>query len=258
MTLLRARALAIGYPGKVVAQGLDFVIEPASVTCLLGPNGVGKTTLFKSLLGMIPAQAGEVDLLGKPLAAMRRDEIARVIAYVPQGQVAEFAYSVLDLVVMGRTAHLGLFVQPGDEDFRIAREAMARLGIADLADRDSSRISGGQRQLAYVARALAQSAKIIVMDEPTASLDLANHARVLEMIKSMARSGLSIIMATHEPENAFDSADQVIVLERGGALTSGPPQSVLSAELLSRLYGVPIKLERTGSGRYVVRPDVLV
>jgi iron complex transport system ATP-binding protein len=255
MTLLRARDLAIGYRGKPLAQGLNLAIEPASVTCLLGPNGVGKTTLFKSLLGMIPALGGEIELIGKPLNRMRRDEIARHIAYVPQAHAPEFSFSVLDLVVMGRTSHLGIFAQPGEADYRMAQDALAQLGIAELAEGDCARISGGQRQLAYVARALAQSAKIIVMDEPTASLDLANRSRVLEMVRRIARTGLSIIMATHEPEQAFDSADQVIVLERGGALTSGPPRDVLNEELLSRLYGVAISLETTRSGRVVVRPE---
>ncbi|MBN8961260.1 MAG: ABC transporter ATP-binding protein [Rhizobiales bacterium] len=251
MTLLRARDLSIGYGRTVIARGIDLAIEAGGVTCLLGPNGIGKTTLFKTLLGLIPPLAGKVEVDGNDLAVLDQQAVARHIAYVPQAQVTEFTYSVLDLVVMGRTAHLGAFAAPKAHDYAIARTALERLGIAALADRDSTRISGGQRQLALIARALAQQARIIVMDEPTASLDLGNRILVLDTIHSLAADNLAVVLSTHEPEHAFVVADRVAILAANGFLT-GPVESVMTSDELSRLYRVALVVEKTASGRFVV------
>lgn len=253
MTLLRAHDLSIGYGRTAIAHGIDLAIEAGSVTCLLGPNGIGKTTLFKTLLGLIPPLAGRIEIDGNDLAALDQQTVARHIAYVPQAQVTEFTYSVLDLVVMGRTAHLGAFAAPKANDYAIAMAALERLGIAALADRDSTRISGGQRQLALIARALAQQARVIVMDEPTASLDLGNRILVLETIRSLSADNLAVVLSTHEPEHAFVVADHVAILAANGFLT-GPVESVMTSDELSRLYRVDLVVEKTASGRSVVGP----
>lgn len=253
MTLLRAHDLSIGYGRTVIACGIDLSIGAGSVTCLLGPNGIGKTTLFKTLLGLIPPLSGRVEIEGNDLASLDQQTVARHIAYVPQAQATEFSYSVLDLVVMGRTAHLGTFAAPGANDYAIAMTALERLGIAALADRDSTRISGGQRQLALIARALAQQARVIVMDEPTASLDLGNRILVLETIRSLSADNLAVVLSTHEPEHAFVVADRVAILAANGFLT-GPVESVMTSDELSRLYRVGLVVEKTPSGRFVVGP----
>ncbi|MGB5904837.1 MAG: ABC transporter ATP-binding protein [Xanthobacteraceae bacterium] len=253
MTLLRAHDLSIGYGRTVIACGIDLSIEAGSVTCLLGPNGIGKTTLFKTLLGLIPPLSGRVEIEGNDLASLDQQTVARHIAYVPQAQATEFSYSVLDLVVMGRTAHLGAFAAPGANDYAIAMTALERLGIAALADRDSTRISGGQRQLALIARALAQQARVIVMDEPTASLDLGNRILVLETIRSLSADNLAVVLSTHEPEHAFVVADRVAILAANGFLT-GPVENVMTSDELSRLYRVGLVVEKTPSGRSVVGP----
>jgi iron complex transport system ATP-binding protein len=253
MTLLSANDLSIGYGGKRVAGGLDLSVTAGSVTCLLGPNGIGKTTLFKTLLGLIPPLSGTIKVGGSNLAQIDRQRIARLIAYVPQAQVAEFTYTVLDLVVMGRTAYLGPFGSPRPADNDVAMAALEALGIASLADRDSTRISGGQRQLVLIARALAQQAGIIMMDEPTASLDLGNRMLVLDTIRKLARDGLAVVLSTHEPEHAFVVADQVAILGKDRFRT-GPVQEVITADELSRLYGVALTVEKTPSGRFVVGP----
>lgn len=252
ISVLRAEGLSIGYGGHVVAGGIDLALPAGAVTCLLGPNGVGKTTLFKSLLGLLPPLGGRVMLADEDMAAMSRDAVARRIAYVPQSYDGAFAYTVLDLVVMGRTAHLGAFAAPGKADVAIAMAALERLGIAALAERDANRISGGQRQLALIARALAQQAGIIVMDEPTASLDLGNRVLVLDTVKALAGEGLAVLLSTHEPEQAFAIADAVALLEQGQPFATGNATAMLTAERLSRLYGVPLTVEMTASGRRVV------
>jgi iron complex transport system ATP-binding protein len=251
VTLLAARNLAIGYGRTQIAGGLNFSVSTSSVTCLLGPNGVGKTTLFKTLLGLIPPLSGTVEINGSDLLRLDRQAIARHIAYVPQAQIAEFPYTVIDLVMMGRTAHFGTFGGPGRADHEAAMAALDRLGIAALAQRDSTRISGGQRQLALIARALAQQSRVVMMDEPTASLDLGNRILVIDTIRALARSGLAIVLSTHEPEHAFVVADQVAILARDHFAT-GPVETIMTSQELSRLYGVALNVEQTPSGRLVV------
>lgn len=256
MSALKASALSIGYGARSIASGIGLTLEPGTVTCLLGPNGVGKTTLFKSLLGLIPPIAGAVSIGGSDLSSLGRAEIAKRVAYVPQAYLGQFAYTVLDLVVMGRTAYLGAFATPNQKDYAISREALRTVGIDALAERDANLISGGQRQLALIARALAQQTGAIVMDEPTASLDLGNRLLVLGEIRALAAKGAAILISTHEPEQAFAIADQVAVLSQHDPFQTGPVAAILTAERLTRLYGVPLSVEQTPSGRLVVVPAV--
>ncbi len=247
MTVLALEGLAIGH-GRPLAQGIDAALAAGSVTCLLGPNGVGKTTLIRTLMGLIPALAGRVLVGGDDIAFLPRQAIARRIAYVPQGYAGDFAYTVIDLVVMGRTAYLGPFASPRRADVERAMAALDALGIADLAPRDALRISGGQRQLALIARALAQEARLVVMDEPTASLDLANRLMVQDRILALAATGPAVLLSTHEPEQAFALGGRAWTL---GADGFAIPDR-LDGGILSRLYGIPLEVETTLSGRHVV------
>jgi iron complex transport system ATP-binding protein len=252
--MLQARQLAIGYPQRRVAEGIDLAVGRGEVLCLLGPNGAGKTTLFKTLLGLIPALDGTVEIDGKPVAGLSRQALARTAAYVPQAQVMEFAYTVLDLVLMGRTAHLGPFAAPSLTDYNRARAALDELGILDLADREANRISGGQRQLSLVARALAQDAPLLVMDEPTASLDLGNRFLVLDRVRALRERGFGVVFSTHDPDQARELATRVAVIAGGRLAAYGTPDETLTGPTLSAVYGVPVIVERTESGRYVVGP----
>jgi iron complex transport system ATP-binding protein len=253
--LIEARGLNIGYGVTAIGHDLNLVASPGRVLCLLGPNGSGKTTLFKTLLGLLPPRAGAVLLRGDVISTLKRDEIARRVAYVPQAHAAHFPFAVSDMVVMGRTAHQGVFAMPSAEDRTKAAAALARLGIADLADRDYTRLSGGQRQLVLIARALAQDAPAIVMDEPTASLDFGNQLLVLQEIARLAQSGLAIVLSTHDPDHAFAVAHKVALLHDGQLIAVGLPAAVLTPERLKLVYGVDVTIERLHGGQTVCVPS---
>ena len=251
-----ATDLAVGYrvgkQPRVVADNLNIDLALGEVLCLLGPNGAGKTTLFKTLLGLLPMISGKVLLNGQDAATLSRRQIAREIAYVPQAQALEFAYTAFDLVLMGRSAHLGPFQAPKSNDADRAHAALDLLGVGDLANRPCTEMSGGQRQLVLIARALAQDARILVLDEPTASLDLANRVLVLQRVKALAGQGLGIIMSTHDPDHALEVAHKVSVLARSKQLAYGPTHEVMTSAVLSNAYGLPVRIERTDTGRSIV------
>jgi len=251
---LEARDLSIGYPGHLVGCGISLVLDPGEVLCLLGPNGAGKTTLFRTLLGLQRPLGGVVTIDGTPLARLRPADIAKRMAYVPQAHVTEFSYSVLDVVLMGRTARLRPFASPGADDERMAREKLDELGIADLADADYTRISGGQRQLTLIARALTQGAPILVMDEPTASLDFGNQTMVLARIRDLAAEGYGVVLSTHDPDHALLVANRVAIIADGGLRAVGAANDVVTGPMLSGVYGTVVRVEETSSGRRVCVP----
>jgi iron complex transport system ATP-binding protein len=253
--MLAVRDLGFGYGTKAVGRGVSLDVAAGEVLCLLGPNGSGKTTLFKTMLGLIPAQAGEVLLDGRPLGSLSRPEIATRVAYVPQAHAAQFPFRVLDMVTMGRTAHLGLFAAPSPADRQKARDALAALGIAGLAETEYTHISGGQRQLALIARALAQDAPAIIMDEPTASLDFGNQVVVLGEVKRLAARGLAVVLSTHDPDHAFSVGSRVALLDAGRLVAQGTPPEVLTRQRLRAVYGVDVVIERLSQGQTVCAPD---
>jgi iron complex transport system ATP-binding protein len=253
---LEAQGLVFGYPGRTVGTGLDLALRPGETVCLLGPNGSGKTTLFRTLLGLVPPRAGRVLLDGRDLAHLPRAEVARQLAYVPQGQQGALPYGVLDVVVMGRAARLGTFAAPGAGDHAAARAALARLGVADLAGEDYTRLSGGQRQLVLIARALAQEAAFPVPDEPTASLDFGNQALVLGEIRKLRAAGLGVLLSTHAPDHAFAcAADRVLLLRDGRLVADGTPEDAVTAARLGEVYGIAVEVVHVPAlGRPVCAP----
>jgi iron complex transport system ATP-binding protein len=236
---LEARDLAFGHPGRTLGRGLSFALAAGEVLAVLGPNGGGKTTLFRTLLGLLTAHGGDILLDGRPLQDWDRRGLARTLGYVPQQHAGYFNFTVREAVLMGRTAHVGLFATPSAADRAATNEAIEALGIGQLADRIYTRISGGERQLALIARALAQGPRLLVMDEPTASLDFGNQARVLHRIQELAMRGIGVLFSTHDPDQAFACADRVMLLKEG-MLALGGPEEAINTENLQRLYGVHV------------------
>src|SRR6516225_5831488 len=209
---LTGHDLTIGYRDRIVCHHLSIALATGEVLALLGPNGCGKTTLLKTLLGLLAPKAGEVRLDGHALSGRSIRERARLIAYVPQTHVATFAFPVEAVVLMGRTAHGNLFRRPTAKDRQIAAAALEHLGISELAERPYTMISGGERQLVLLARALAQEPQFIVLDEPTASLDFGNQGKVMREIRALAASGHGVLFTTHDPNHALRTADRAYLL----------------------------------------------
>lgn len=245
---LAAEGLAFGHPGRVVGRGLDFAFAGGEAVAVLGPNGAGKTTLFRTLLGLAPALGGRVALDGRDLATLARAEVARAVAYVPQASGSHFDFTVAELVEMGRAAHIGVFAAPSASDRRAAQEALERLGLAALAHRRIGAVSGGERQLVLIARALATGAPLLLLDEPTANLDFANQARVLSQVRALRDAGHGVLFGTHDPDHALDVADRALLLRDGQAVALGSAAQAITAENLSRLYAIPVREGRPRFG----------
>jgi iron complex transport system ATP-binding protein len=240
--MLEVDRLAYGYRGKPVGRDVSFTVAAGETVGLLGPNGCGKTTLFRTVLGLLPALGGRVRLDGRDLSGLSRREIAQRIGYVPQAQGGYFPFTVREMVLMGRTAHVSLFAAPGARDDAVADRMLEMLGIRHLSERRYTEISGGERQLALIARALTQEPKLLVMDEPTANLDFGNQLRVLERIGALAHHGMAVILSTHDPDQAFRCCDKVVLLERGRMLGVAPPEEAITPATLKQLYGVDVEV----------------
>jgi iron complex transport system ATP-binding protein len=239
--ILSGHELSIGYANRTVGSGLDIALQTGEVLALLGPNGSGKTTLLKTLIGLLPPKAGTVTLGGKPLGGYSVSARARSIAYVPQVHIGTFAFTVETVVLMGRNAHGTLFSRPSAHDRAVAHAALARFGIGGMAARPYTEISGGERQLVLLARALAQEPQFIVLDEPTASLDFGNQGKVIAEIRALAASGHGVLFTTHDPNHARRAADRAYLLRDGGRLAEGPVGDVLNQAQLEALYRTPVE-----------------
>ena len=237
---LRVEDLHFSYGSHEVLKGISFGVEDSGFVSLLGPNGAGKSTLFKCMLGLLEPSAGSVHICGRNIRNMPAAELSHRVAYIPQSHNPVFNFSVFDMVLMGTTAQLAPFASPGKEQERLAEEAMERIGIAHLRDRGCANISGGERQLALISRAIAQQAKILVMDEPSASLDYGNKLRVMETVKTLTHEGYTVIQSTHDPDQAYLYSDQILALYDGKILACGTPRETISSELISTLYGVDV------------------
>ncbi|MEG0615967.1 MAG: ABC transporter ATP-binding protein [Oscillospiraceae bacterium] len=245
--------LSFSYGTNSVLKDVSFTAQEGDLLCVLGPNGVGKSTLFRCMLGLQEQFDGTVTVNGSSVAKMSAARRALEIAYIPQVSTPAFNYTVLNTVLMGTTAQLTTLSSPKKEQEEAAFEALKRFGIAHLSNRGCAQISGGERQLALIARAVVQQAKILIMDEPTANLDFGNQIRVMHEIKSLTKSGYTVILSTHNPDHALMYADKVLALLGGKVLQYGTRDEVLTQELISKLYEVSVRLEQIQVGDKNIR-----
>ena len=241
--ILDINGLSFRYPGgdRVIFHDVSFSLDAGEVLTILGTNGAGKSTLLNCIANLSRPDSGRILLDGRDLAQMRPAEAAQIIGYVPQVHTPAYAFSVREFVVMGRTPYIGAFSKPSREDYRIADEAIERMRISHLRDKDYTRISGGERQQVTIARVLAQQPKLILLDEPTAHLDYGNQYRIVQMVRQLSEEGYALIMTTHNPEHAILLGGKVAILNREGILGVGPADEMLTADMLTGLYGLPIK-----------------
>ena len=246
--MIQVRDVEFSYGKQEVLKGISFCMEKGEFVCVLGANGCGKTTLLKSILAFLTPQHGQVLLYGKDIHQMDERERARKIAYIPQYHTPPFPFTVRDVVLMGRTPHLSRICRPTEKDCRIADESMERLGIAHYANKSYTALSGGQRQMVVIARALAQQPDLLIMDEPTASLDFGNQYLVLAQVKKLAREGMGVLMVTHNPDHAFYCADRIIAMEDGKILSMGDAGKVINEAVMKAVYHMPVKVRSVSLG----------
>ena len=239
---MKIENLHFSYGSRKVLKGVSFGIDDSGFVSVLGPNGAGKSTLFRCMLGLLEPSEGSVHICGRNIRQMPPAELSHRVAYIPQSHTPVFNFSVFDMVLMGTTAQLSRFSSPGKKEAQLAEAAMERIGISHLRDRGCGNISGGALQLALIARAIAQQAKILVMDEPSASLDYGNKLRLMETVKGLTREGYTVIQSTHDPDQAYLYSDQILALYDGKLLARGTPQETISSSLISRLYGVDVEV----------------
>lgn len=243
MTRITIEHATFSYDGKTdIFSDLSYEIEGEQVFCILGPNGIGKSTLLKAVLNLHPLKEGRILLDGKDIRAISPAALARIIAYIPQNYQFAFPYSVIDLVLMGRTPHLNRLAKPSKKDYRACADALVSLGLEGLVDRPCTQLSGGQLQLVMLARAIAQEAEYIVLDEPTSHLDFGKQMQTLEVIEAMRDRGMGIIMTTHYPDHAFLVCDTVAIMQRGSFVSIGKPEDVVNEQSLQDIYGVEVKI----------------
>ena len=227
-------------PGRPVLEDVSFSQEGGDILCLLGPNGTGKTTLLRSLLGLSRPKEGQVSLDGQALDRLSHRARAKLLAYVPQSSTLAFPYEAREVVLMGRVPHLAPGAGHRPEDHRAVERAMEQLQIGHLACRKFQELSGGERQMVLVARALAQQARYLVMDEPTANLDYANQVKILRVVRELAQAGYGILMTSHYPDHAFLVCTQAVLLRDGRVMAWGPPDQVVNTQTLTQLYQTPV------------------
>ena len=258
---LEVRDLNCGYTkGEAVLRYLNFSVETGHSCCILGPNGCGKSTLFKTVLGILPAQSGQVLIDGEDIRKWNPSQMASTMAYVSQSHNPPFPYQVKDVVMLGRVNDVGYLGQPTRNDYLIVENAMMDMGIYDLRDEVYTEISGGELQLVMIARALAQQPRFLVLDEPTASLDYGNMVRVIEKIKSLTERDIGVLMTTHNPDHAFMCESDVVLLRPDAPMKFGRASDIITEKNIKDAYGVNVKIvEFVNTKQKVMRmcsPDV--
>ncbi|WP_256659718.1 ABC transporter ATP-binding protein [Pseudomonas sp. LS-2] len=252
MTLLAADRLSYRLGDRPILDNLSFSIEAGDNIALLGANGAGKSTLLRLLLGLLKPDSGQVLLHGLPLPGLSRSSIARQMAYVPQSHVPSFPFSVAHIVAQGRLPATGLGHAPDSAYEDHVREALVELGIDHLRARPYTELSGGERQLVLIARAMVQRARLIILDEPVTGLDYGHQLRLLALLEQLAERGLGLLSSSHRPEQALASATRVLVLHEGRLIADGAPHDIIDSDLIRRLYQVDVKQIDAADHRFFI------
>lgn len=253
MKRLEVQGLSVRRGERRVVSDVSFSVAPGELWIVLGPNGAGKSTLLRGCLGLLPWDGGEVRIEGRPVQEYGRNALARIAAWVPQELDAESGFTGLELAVMGRSPHLSGWGVPQEADLAAARKALDELGVGHLAGRRTQEMSGGERRLIALARALVQAPRLLLLDEPTAFLDLRHQFEVLERVRRRVDHGLAAVAVLHDVNLAASFADRVLLLRDGRVLAQGGREA-LSTDNLQALYGVPIAAARTAEGQALFAP----
>ncbi len=233
-----------GYKNREILRDLSFSVESGNVLAVLGPNGVGKTTLLRCMMGLLHWKQGASYIDERPITEFKSAELWRKIAYVPQSKGTSLSYSAADMVLMGRSARIGLFKQPTDEDRYVATQAMQQVGITHLSEKKCSEMSGGELQMVLIARALAGEPALLVMDEPESNLDFKNQLIILEAIRELAKKqNIAVIVNTHYPAHALKVADHALILYRSGASVWGTAAETITEESMCHAFEVQVKIQ---------------
>ncbi len=239
--MLIIKKLYFSHNKATILKGISFRALRGEITTILGPNGSGKTTLFKCIAGIWKPIKGNIVWDGKKINDLSLKERARIFSIVPQDHRPSFSYSVLDVVITGRVSYLSRFSSPKDSDYQIAKNSLKKLGIYHLKNRSYTKISGGERQLVLIARALTQNSPIMLLDEPISHLDFNNQIKILRLIKKLSRErNISIVMSLHDPNLAMNFSDRVIIIKNGVKLKEGHPDRVITEETIREIYGVDV------------------
>ncbi|MFV0516351.1 MAG: ABC transporter ATP-binding protein [Aminipila sp.] len=241
--VLEVKSLEFSYDrGKKIFSNVSFNVPKGSIFTILGPNGAGKSTLMNCISNLLEPTGGNICLNNTHMNKMSINQISKVMAYVPQTHIPTYEYTALEFVLMGRAPYLGLFQKPSTIDYEIAKKALKMIGAIELESKLYTKLSGGERQLVTIARAIAQEPQLIILDEPTAHLDYGNQMRTIKLVKELARQGYAVIMTTHTPDHAIIAGGQVGVLDYNGKLRVGLEEEVLNEKLLSFIYGVNVRI----------------
>lgn len=254
--ILAARDLAVRYPGIATRalDGVSFRVEPRRLVAVAGPNGSGKTTLVNAMLGLVPLERGTSLLDGKPVGEWRRGSLAKVVGVVPQREEVVFPLTVTQTVMLGRYPHLGPLAPIGYHDREATLRALRRCDIEPIAERRVDTLSGGEWQRVRLARALAQQPRILVLDEPTASLDVRHEMELFELVRTLVTDGLAGLVVTHELNLAARFADRIVLLDQGKVVADGSPAEVFRREILTQVFGWPVAVTAWRDGSPQVIP----